>query len=184
MKQRRKKNLKPLIIAFAAMAVAAPTAQAKPVPSPETTRAAGTTTSSASYHVRWAQEARSALNKVSSQSYSPQALKALSLRSEAMNARYQSQSQSYSPQALKALTLRSEGMNVRYQQPVTRPDDRTGVRGPGVGKIGTPQLVSVNSNQFDWTDAGIGAGTAFGASIVLIGALMASRRRHQGELAV
>ena len=69
--------------------------------------------------------------------------------------------QGYSTQALRALTLRSEGMNVRYQ----------------------PQVVSVRSDGFDWTDAGIGAGVAFGASMVLISGVMVSRRR-QAHLSV
>jgi len=69
------------------------------------------------------------------------------------------------------------------QAATNRPDNRAGVRGPGVVETQTPQLVTLNSDRFDWKDAGIGAGTAFGASIVLISALMVSRRR-QAHVAV
>ena len=67
MKYRRRKNLlKGLILSFATAAIVVSGAQA-------------------SYHTQKAQEARSAFN----QSYSPEALRALSLRSEAMNQQYQ-----------------------------------------------------------------------------------------------
>ncbi|MFY9580108.1 MAG: hypothetical protein WAQ33_12365 [Gaiellaceae bacterium] len=163
----------------------------------------------ASYHTQKAQEARSALN----QTYSPAALRALSLRSEAMNQQYQQLQGQY------ALELRSEAMNQKYQQLAGRPDDRSGVRGvestsvtpdlaeiqrhvkadqslsqsastgpdnragirgPGAFEIRTPQLVTVKSNGFDWKDAGIGAGSAFGITLVLMSGLAISRRRHSG----
>jgi hypothetical protein len=108
MKFRRRKNLlKGLILSFATAAIVIPTAQAR-----------------VSNYNTSAQQARTALN----QTYSPEALKALTLRSEAMNQQYQASNQTYSPEALKALSLRSEAMNQLYQGS-TRPDDRSGVRG-------------------------------------------------------
>ena len=190
MKYRRRKNLlKGLILSFATAAIVVSGAQA-------------------SYHTQKAQEARSALN----QSYSPAALRALSLRSEAMNQQYQQL------QGQWALELRSEAMN-KYQQLAGRPDDRSGIRGvestsatpdlteiqrhvradqslsqsvssgpdnragirgPGTIQIRTPELVTVKSNGFDWKDASVGAGTAFGIALVLMSGLAVSRRRHSG----
>jgi hypothetical protein len=101
MKHRKRKNLlKGLILSFATAAIVVSGAQA-------------------SYHTLKAQEARSALN----QTYSPAALRALSLRSEAMNQQYQQ------VQGQWALELRSEAMNKKYQQVAGRPDDRSGIRG-------------------------------------------------------
>ena len=151
MKYRRRKNLlKGLILSFATAAIVVSGAQA-------------------SYHTQKAQEARSALN----QSYSPEALRALSLRSEAMNQQYQQ------VQGQWALELRSEAIN-KYQQLAGRPDDRSGIRGPGTIQVRTPELVTVKSNGFDWKDASVGAGTAFGIALVLMSGLAVSRRRHSG----
>ncbi len=190
MKYRRRKNLlKSLILSFATAAIVVSGAQA-------------------SYHTQKAQEARSAMN----QTYSPAALRALSLRSEAMNLKYQQLQGQY------ALELRSEAMN-KYQQLAARPDDRSGIRGvestsvtpdlaeiqrhvradqslsqsasngpdnragirgPGAVEIRTPQFVTVRSDGFDWKDASIGAGSAFGITLVLMGGLAVSRRRHSG----
>jgi hypothetical protein len=158
MKHRRRKNLlRGLILAFATAAIVVPTAQARV----------------SNWHEREAQQA----SKASYQLY------------------------------LRGLTLRSEGMNQQYQQLVARPDDRAGVRGvestsvtdeslsqsassgpdnragirgPGAVEIRTPQLVTVKADGFDWSDAGIGAGTTIGITLVLISGLAVSRRRHSG----
>ena len=189
MKHRRRKNLlKGLILSFATAAIVVSGAQA-------------------SYHTQKAQEARSAFN----QSYSPEALRALSLRSEAMNQQYQQLQGPY------ARELRSEAMNKTNQQLAGRPDDRSGIRGVestsatpdlseiqrhvradqslsqsvssgpdnragirGPGTVRTPGLVTVKSNGFDWKDASVGAGTAFGISLVLMSGIAVSRRRHSG----
>ena len=101
MKYRRRKSLlKGLILAFATAAIVVPGAEA-------------------SYHTQKAQEARSALN----QTYTPQALRALALRSEAMNQQYQSLGANY------GLEIRSESINKLDQAQAVRPDDRSGVRG-------------------------------------------------------
>lgn len=115
MKFRRRKNLlKGLILSFATAAIVVPGAQA-------------------SYHTQKAQEARSALN----QTYPPAALRALALRSEAMNQQYQSIASD------RALELRSEGLNKLYQsQQVIRPDDRSGIRGSEPTAV-TPDLSEV-----------------------------------------
>jgi hypothetical protein len=116
MKFRRRKNLlKGLILSFATAAIVVSGAQA-------------------SYHTQKAQEARSALN----QTYTPAALRALALRSEAMNQQYQSIASD------RALELRSEGLNKLYQsqQVALRPDDRSGIRGSEPTAV-TPDLSEV-----------------------------------------
>ena len=114
MKHRRRKNLlKGLILSFATAVIVVSGAQA-------------------SYHTQKAQEARSAMN----QTYSPAALRALSLRSEAMNVQYQQ------PQGQWALELRSEAMNKKYQQLAGRPDDRSGIRGVESTSV-TPDLAEI-----------------------------------------
>jgi hypothetical protein len=104
MKHRRRKNfLRALILGFATAAIVVSGAQA-------------------SYHTQKAQDARTALNNT----YTPEALKALTLRSEAMNQRYQSIGDE------QGLEIRSEAMNKLHQAAslaVVRPDDRSGVRG-------------------------------------------------------
>ena len=106
MKYRRRKNLlRVLILGFAAAAIVASTAQAR-----------------VSNYNTSAQKARTALN----QSYTPEALRALALRSEAMNQRYQ---QYQSTPYVRALELRSQGLNKLYQGEAVRPDDRSGIRG-------------------------------------------------------
>ena len=83
MKHRRRKNLlKGLILSFATAAIVIPTAQAR-----------------VSNYNQSAQNARNAMN------------------------------QSYPPEALRALSLRSEAMNKQYQGLSIRPDDRSGIRG-------------------------------------------------------
>lgn len=60
-----------------------------------------------------------------------------------------------------------------------RPDDRPGVRGPGVVIVHTPTMTS-STNGFDFADAAIGAGAATGLLLVVAGgALVLSRRREQ-----
>src|SRR5262249_32084487 len=170
--RRRKNFLRALVLGFAAAAIVASGAQAKP----------------GSYYNTSAQQARDALN----QSYTPEALKALSLRSEAMNQQYQTSAY------IRGLELRSEALNKLYQLDAVRPDDRAGIRGVeplavgsdlsevqrhlradeigststvstrpddragihGPGIVQTPEVVSASGNSFDWKDAGIGAAAA------------------------
>jgi hypothetical protein len=157
-----------LILGFAASAIVATGAQA-------------------SYHTTEAQNARSALN----QTYSPEALRALTLRSEAMNEQYQSlatrpddrsgvrgiESQSLTPDLSE---VQRHVKADAYVSQSTRPDDRAGFRGPGT--VRTPEVVAVKGDGFDWKDAGIGAGAMFGIVLVLGSGLALSRRRS--ELAV
>jgi hypothetical protein len=64
---------------------------------------------------------------------------------------------------------------------VIRPDDR-GVRfTPSGGEL--PQVVAEPSTGFDWSDAGIGAGTALGLMLLALGAALATRHVNRKSLA-
>jgi hypothetical protein len=214
MKFWRRRNRKAFILAFATMAVAAPVAQAGHIVADG---GAGTPTATSSYYASKAQAARAGLNQLStSQTYSAQELRALTLRSQGLNAMYQQSStrpddkagargvgvQPTAPPDLierRVAVLQREQattappdlierrvavLQMEQASSINSPDNRAGVRGPGVTQTHTPQLVTVKSDRFDWKDAGIGAGTAIGATLILVSGLIASRRRHEGELAV
>jgi len=182
--RRRKNFLRALILGFAVTAIFASTAEA-------------------SYYTWKAQDARSALN----QTYPPQALKALALRSEAMNQRYQSSGVEIRTESLNKLgqleaVRPDDRAGLRGVEPTvvgsdlseiqrhvradeigsssvsTRPDDKAGLRGPGF--VQTPEVVTASGDSFDWKDAGIGAGTAMGIALVLMSGFVISRRRQSG----
>ena len=157
MKQRRKKTTRGLILALAVAAVATPVAQAR------------------------VNIERSTASQSPAALYPAQELKALTLRSVALNKKYDP--------ALRALVLRSEALNAWYAKhpstPVTvrHADDRAGVRGPG--SVQVPRLVSSSSAGFDWGDASIGAGTAVGIVVILMSGVALVRRNQSGhQLAV
>jgi hypothetical protein len=63
-----------------------------------------------------------------------------------------------------------------------RPDDRSGVRGPGPISADAPTV----GTGFDWSDAGIGAVSAFGASLLLAGLMLLAlhtTQRRRGRIA-
>ena len=192
--RRRKNFLRALVLGFATAAIVVSGAQARV----------------SNYNLS-AQQARDALN----QTYPPQALKALSLRSEAMNKQYQSASSN------PGVEIRTESLSKLGQLSVVRPDDRAGLHGVtpvsvqtatdlsevqrqveadriasisaaeskrpddkagvhGPGSVETPTLVATGGSSFDWTDAGIGAGTAIGVALVLMSAFLISKRRQSG----
>jgi hypothetical protein len=170
--RRRKNFLRALVLGFATAAIVASGAQARE-----------------SIYNQSAQAARDALN----QTYTPQAMKALALRSEAMNQVYQ-QVVALRPDdrvGIHGVTPLAVGSDLSEVQrhlradeigsstPVsTRPDDKAGIHGPGI--VQTPEVVSATGNSFDWKDAGIGAGTALGVALVLMSAFVISKRRQSG----
>ena len=93
-----------------------------------------------------------------------------------------------SPQAIDSTgVVRPDDRAVRITpQPVdstnvVRPDDR-GVRfTPSGGEL--PQVVAVPSTGFDWGDAGIGAGLAFGLMLLALGAALVTRHANRKALA-
>jgi hypothetical protein len=186
MKFRRRKNLlKGLILSFATAAIVIPTAQAR-----------------VSNYNQSAQQARTALN----QSYSPEALRALSLRSEAMNTLYQGLSTRPDDRSgvrgvepvqavtdVNAMQRRVEAAQIQRMVEAdriasasgasSRPDDKAGFRGPGTVESRTAELASVKGDGFNWQDASIGAGTTIGIALVLMSGLAVMKRRHS-ELAI
>jgi hypothetical protein len=126
MKYRRRKNfLRALILGFATAAIVVSSAEAR-----------------VSNYNTSAQNARAALN----QTYTPEALKALALRSEAMNQQYQS--------VAYGTELRSEAMNKLYQTQAIRPDDRSGIRGSEPTGV-APWMGQVNRYVFDDPEASV-----------------------------
>jgi hypothetical protein len=66
-------------------------------------------------------------------------------------------------------------------QPTVAVSERSnGVKGPDPSLV--PQLASATSTGFDWTDAGIGASTAFGIALLLVTGVALTRRQNQGRL--
>lgn len=172
MKQRRRKTMKSLILALAVAAVVTPVAQAR------------------------IDSERSQVSQPPASKYSPAELNALTQRSIALNQKF-----GYSP-AIRALMIRSEAMNAWYRQhsstpvipdafsreltkaqsvasPVRHADDRAGVRGPGIAQ--TPQVVSASSGGFDWGDASVGAGVALGIALILTSGFVLVRRNQTGH---
>ena len=106
----------------------------------------------------------------------------------------------YTPAALKALGERWQAAADHYSTTGVRPDDRVGVRGVGttpdvtasvrpddrVGIRGVPQPVSApaavpaTDDGFAWGDAGIGAGIACGAALLLAAAMRLLRTAKPG----
>jgi hypothetical protein len=66
-------------------------------------------------------------------------------------------------------------------QPTVAVSERSnGVKGPDPSLV--PQLASATSSGFDWSDAGIGASTAFGIALLLVTGVALARRQNQGRL--
>jgi hypothetical protein len=81
---------------------------------------------------------------------------------------------------LQADALRWQAMARAYQQPTQAISERSnGVKGPDASLV--PQTIASTSTGFDWTDAGIGASTAFGVALLLVlGVAVARRHQHTG----
>ena len=83
---------------------------------------------------------------------------------------------------LQADGLRWAAMAKQYEQnqPSVAISERSnGVKGPDPSLV--PQVVLSTSSGFDWTDAGVGASTVFGAALLLgIAIVLTRRRQHQG----
>jgi hypothetical protein len=73
----------------------------------------------------------------------------------------------------------SELAVLRDDAPV-RPDDRSGIRGPGIAPSEAPAVTLVSAGGFQWEDAAFGAGAAFG--LVLVAGLAFAAIRHRGRV--
>jgi hypothetical protein len=60
----------------------------------------------------------------------------------------------------------------------TRPDDRAGVRGPGLASTGSVLLAAPAETGFQWGDASLGAGIVLG--VLLVAGLVGLTIRHRG----
>jgi hypothetical protein len=74
----------------------------------------------------------------------------------------------------------SPGVPMSKQNPSVAPDDRADRVTP---EPGNPQIVAAPATGFDWSDAGIGAGTAVGLMLLALGAALATRRVGDKSLA-
>jgi hypothetical protein len=122
---------------------------------------------------------------VASNTLTPEAKRFLAM---AQATRYQAQSTAISEHSARTITplqadgLRWEAMAKAYQnnQAAAVISERSnGVKGPDPSLV--PQVVLSTSSGFDWSDAGIGASTAFGVALLLGIALFLTRRnQHSG----
>jgi hypothetical protein len=73
--------------------------------------------------------------------------------------------------------LRGQHMANMYPAPI-RSENSYGAPGPSLAGATGPQVVahSTTSDGFNWSDAGIGASVAFGAALMLLTAIVLSRR--------
>lgn len=157
MKQRRRKTMKGLILAFAVAAIIPPVAQAR------------------------IDSERSQIARPVSSYYSSPAYRALMVRSEALNQKYglgQNSSQKADPWFLNLMANQKYGLS--GSTTVRHADDRAGIRGPGITQA--PQLASTSSNGFDWGDASLGAGTALAAAIIVSSGVALNRRNRTGAV--
>jgi hypothetical protein len=111
--------------------------------------------------------------------YTPQALKALGQRGEAQARAYLAAN---APDALDRYMVANHIGTSAPSTAAVRPDDRAGIRGPGV--VQPPVAAPIVSKPgFDWGDAGIGALGGLGAMFLLGGAmaLVLTRRSATGR---
>jgi hypothetical protein len=152
MKERKRKGIKGMILAFATAAVLVPAAQG---------------------HVYFDSGSQAA-------GYSPQALKAMNERWTKLAQSYQTSrpddrggvrgvgtvsTSDYVDRQLANLEARSSQ--------IVHSDDRAGSHGPG--PVETPALVTSHDG-FDWTDAGIGASTTLFLAALIAAAMLARKR--------
>jgi hypothetical protein len=169
MKYRRRKGIKGLILALATAAILVSAASAK-------TYEGGST--------GYVEVAGAKV-----QGYTPQALKAMT---DSWNLRAQAYEQAQRPDdragihGVGTATAQSDYVDRQLANLVAKAklvaqayhvDDRAGIRGPG--PIETPTVISVHGNGFDWTDAGIGAGTAALVAAIILAAVAMTRRRPE-----
>lgn len=87
-----------------------------------------------------------------------------------------------SPYEMRGTHVVPNGMTVTPTS-VVRSENSFGAPGPSAGGAVGPHSVataSATSTGFDWSDAGIGAGTAFGLALLLVTAVMLGRRHRTG----
>jgi hypothetical protein len=163
MKHRRRKGIRAVILALATTAILVPAASAKIYEGGST----------------------GYVNVQEAPGYTPQALKAMNERWNAMAEAYQQRvrpddragthgigsvtAPDYVDRELAKLQAKAALVAQSFHV-----DDRAGIRGPG--PVETPKVVSSHGDGFDWTDAGIGASVALLAAVILAAVAMTRRR--------
>jgi hypothetical protein len=108
--------------------------------------------------------------------------RALMIRSEGLNRKYgavqSSKPASMSNAEYRALMLRSEGLNHKYiVGPSTKPIVSEKIGGLQLSTTSTTTQFASTGKEFDWSDAGIGAGVIFGTMLLGAGLVLTIRRR-------
>lgn len=127
-----------------------------------------------------------AASRPASSYYTPQALAALKLRSEAMNRLYASAERVFPSTELRALQIRSEAMNRLYGPAVSvvSPAELRAlqIRGEALNRVARPTNVVAPSGGLDWGDVGIGVVATLGAMLIAAaGALVTLDRRRRSS---
>jgi hypothetical protein len=82
--------------------------------------------------------------------------------------------------------VRGSGPTLLVATAALRPDDRSGVRGSGATLLAAPvaPIVTVQTEDasFQWGDAGIGAGAAFVAMILVVGGIVLVSRHRSARV--
>jgi hypothetical protein len=75
-------------------------------------------------------------------------------------------------------------MTAPAQNSAVRPDDRAGIRGIDSTTVAATQLSLGGASGFDWSDAGVGAGSTLGLILIAGGLLVARSRLRAPALRV
>jgi hypothetical protein len=75
-------------------------------------------------------------------------------------------------------------MTAPAQNSAVRPDDRAGIRGIDSTTVAATQLSLGGASGFDWSDAGVGAGSTLGLILIASGLLVARSRLRAPALRV
>lgn len=110
---------------------------------------------------------------------SPASVETPSVGSPALNDRV------HSPATGSAAASHPDGWAIRFAPggsdtpsiPVSHPDNRAGVRGPNRAAF---VAAASGTGSFDWSDAGIGAGTALALMLAAAGSVLLLRQRRTG----
>jgi hypothetical protein len=78
----------------------------------------------------------------------------------------------------RALIIRGEALNRKYAVERSAPIVSEKIGGLQLPSTSTTTYVAAGGSEFDWSDAGIGAGFVFGTMILGAGLVLTLRRRH------
>jgi hypothetical protein len=78
----------------------------------------------------------------------------------------------------RALVIRGEALNRKYAVEQSAPIVSEKIGGLQLPSTSTTTYVASSGSEFDWNDAGIGAGFVFGTIVLGAGLVLTVRRRH------